>query len=106
MFPHGPNSGEDDPKESPFDEPTVLPLEDSLDLHAFAPRDIPSVVEEYLHQCREAGFDEVCLIHGRGKGIQRQVVRGLLAKYPWILSFQDAPPQAGGWGATVVRLKR
>ena len=99
------NPGPGDPQDSPFEEPTVLPLEDSLDLHAFSPRDIPSVVEQYLEQCRDAGFEEVRLIHGRGKGIQRQVVRALLAKHPGIVSFRDATAEAGGWGATLVRLK-
>ncbi len=95
-----------DPDDTAFDEPIVLPIEDSIDLHAFSPKDIPSVVEEYLKQCQEAGFLEVRLIHGRGKGIQRQVVRALLEKHPWILSFKDARPESGGWGATVVQLKR
>ncbi len=94
-----------EPDDSAFDEPIILPLEDSIDLHAFSPKDIPSVVEEYLEQCHQAGFHEVRLIHGRGKGIQRQVVRTLLEKYPRILSFKDAPPESGGWGATIVQLK-
>ncbi len=90
---------------SPFDQPVVLPIEDSIDLHAFSPRDIPSVVEEYLEQCRRAGFCEVRIIHGRGQGIQRQRVRSILKKHPCVVSFKDAPPEAGGWGATVVTLK-
>ena len=87
-------------------EPVVLPIEDSIDLHAFAPKDIPSVVEEYLEQCRQAGIYEVRIIHGRGKGIQRQIVRSLLEKNPLVLSFKDAPPESGGWGSTVVVLRR
>ena len=89
----------------PFDEPVELPTEDVLDLHPFAPKDIPSVVEEYLTQCRRAGLSEVRLIHGKGTGAQRAVVRGLLANHPDVLTFADAQPQAGGWGATLVRLK-
>lgn len=89
----------------PFEEPVRLPIEDALDLHAFAPKEIPSVVEEYLAQCRQAGLSEVRLIHGKGIGAQRAVVRRLLAKHPDVVSFTDAPPQAGGWGATIVRLK-
>ena len=96
-------TGSEDP---PFEDPIVLPLEDAIDLHPFAPKDIPSVVEEYLDQCHKAGFHEVRIIHGRGKGIQRQIVRSLLEKYPQVLSFKDAPPESGGWGATVVQLKR
>ena len=90
--------------ESPFTEPIVLPIEDSIDLHAFHPKDIPSVVEEYLEQCQQAGLAEVRIIHGRGTGVQRNIVRSILQKHPRVLSFQDAPAEAGGWGATVVVL--
>ena len=96
-------TGSDDP---PFADPIVLPLEDAIDLHAFAPKDIPSVVEEYLDQCHKAGFHQVRLIHGRGKGIQRRIVRALLERHPQVLSFKDAAPESGGWGATIVQLKR
>jgi len=95
--------GSEDP---PFADPIVLPLEDAIDLHPFAPKDIPSVVEEYLHQCHKAGFHEVRIIHGRGKGIQRRIVRALLERHPQVLSFKDAAPESGGWGATIVQLKR
>jgi len=88
-----------------FEEPVRLPIEDALDLHAFAPKEIPSVVEEYLEACRQAGMSEVRLIHGKGTGAQRAVVRRLLRNLPGVLSFADAPSQAGGWGATLVRLK-
>jgi dsDNA-specific endonuclease/ATPase MutS2 len=91
--------------ESPFTEPIVLPVEDSIDLHAFHPKDIPSVVEEYLEQCGQAGLIEVRIIHGRGTGVQRKIVRSILEKHPRVLSFRDAPAEAGGWGATVVVLK-
>jgi dsDNA-specific endonuclease/ATPase MutS2 len=90
---------------SPFSEPVVLPIEDSIDLHAFAPRDISSVVEEYLEQCRQTGLTEVRIIHGRGTGVQRNIVRSILEKHPRVVSFQDAPAEAGGWGATIVALK-
>jgi len=91
---------------SPFSEPVVIPIEDSIDLHPFSPKDIPSVVEEYLEQCRKAGLYEVRIIHGRGKGIQRRIVRSILEKHPLVLSFKDAPPESGGWGSTVVVLKK
>ena len=91
--------------ESPFAEPVVLPLQDFIDLHPFAPKDIPSVVEEYLGQCALAKFREVRIIHGRGTGVQRNIVRSILQKHPLVLSFQDAPAEAGGWGATVAILK-
>jgi len=92
--------------DSPFREPVVLPIEDSIDLHAFSPKEIPSVVEEYIQECVRAGIYEVRIIHGRGKGIQRQIVRSLLEKSPLVLSFKEAPPEAGGWGSTVVELKK
>ena len=92
--------------DSPFGEPVVLPIEDSIDLHTFLPGNIPSVVEEYLEQCRRAGIYEVRIIHGRGKGIQRQIVRSLLEKHPMVLSFNDAPAESGGWGSTVVVLRK
>lgn len=61
-------------------------------------------MEEYLQQCVEHGFREVRIIHGRGKGIQRRIVQSFLAKHPKVKSFKDAPPERGGWGATVVTL--
>ena len=82
-----------------------VPIEDSLDLHAFAPRDIPSVVAEYLEEAAARGFREVRLIHGRGTGTQRAVVQRLLRDHPLVASFGDAPPDRGGWGASVVVLK-
>ena len=91
--------------EQPFEEPVRLPIEDVLDLHAFAPKEIASVVEEYLWQCRQAGMQEVRLIHGKGTGTQRAIVRRLLISHPDVLFLADAPLEAGGWGATVVRLK-
>ncbi len=92
--------------DSPFDQPVVVPIEDSIDLHAFSPKDIPNVVEEYLEQCRRAGSYEVRVIHGRGKGVQRQIVRSILEKHPWVLSVKDAPAESGGWGSTVVVLRK
>ncbi len=91
--------------DSPFTDPVVLPIEDSIDLHAFHPKDIPSVLEEYLVQCREAGIYKVRVIHGRGKGVQRQIIRSILENHPDVLSFKDAPPESGGWGATLVLLR-
>ena len=85
-------------------DPVILPIEDSLDLHAFAPRDIPSVVDEYLREAAARGFAEVRLIHGRGKGVQRAVVQRLLAGHPLVSRFYDGPPERGGWGATVAVL--
>ena len=97
----------DEPEmDSPFSQPVVVPIEDSIDLHAFSPKDIPSVVEEYLEQCRLAGIYEFRLIHGRGIGVQRRIVRSLLERHPLVLSFKDAPSESGGWGSTVVVLRK
>ena len=86
------------------EEPVVLPITDELDLHTFAPRDIPDVVADYLDECARRGIREVRLVHGRGKGVQRAVVRRVLAARTDVESFDDAPPGSGGWGATLVRL--
>jgi dsDNA-specific endonuclease/ATPase MutS2 len=91
---------DDDP-----DEPVVLPIEDSIDLHAFSPKDIPSVVESYLEAAREAGFREVRIIHGRGKGVQKERVRQVLGHSAHVEHFEEATPDRGGFGATVARLK-
>jgi dsDNA-specific endonuclease/ATPase MutS2 len=88
----------------PFREPVVLCNGDVLDLHSFKPKDIPSVVEEYLEECRRSGLLQVRLIHGKGAGVQRATIRSLLVKNSNVLSFEDAPAEAGGWGATIVRL--
>jgi DNA-nicking Smr family endonuclease len=86
------------------DGPVAVPITGELDLHTFAPRDIPSVVEEYVRACREKGILRVRLVHGRGKGVQRAEVRRTLRSLPGVASFADAPPSSGGWGATVIDL--
>ena len=93
-----PEDGEEIPEE------IVLPLEEHLDLHAFHPRDVRSVCEAYLEQALEAGLKEVRLIHGRGIGAQREIVRSLLSGHAGVRGFFDAPSTRGGWGATIVRL--
>jgi dsDNA-specific endonuclease/ATPase MutS2 len=105
MAPRRKEPDESSDAESPFQDPVVLPIEDSIDLHPFAPKDIPSVVEEYIAQCVDAGIYEVRIVHGRGSGVQRKIVQSLLAKHPQVASFKDAPAEAGGWGATVAVLK-
>jgi DNA-nicking Smr family endonuclease len=86
------------------EEPVEIPIEDALDLHAFTPRDIPSVVDEYLREAQARGFGEVRLIHGRGIGVQRRIVQSLLARHPLVARYADAPPERGGPGATLVWL--
>jgi DNA-nicking Smr family endonuclease len=80
-----------------------VPSEDAIDLHTFAPRDIKSVVEEYVNAAHEAGFREVRLIHGRGKGIQRGIVQNALERHPLVVEFWDAAESH--LGATVARLR-
>jgi DNA-nicking Smr family endonuclease len=86
------------------EEPFALPIDGDLDLHAFAPGDVASVVEEYIRACRERGVLSLRLVHGRGKGVRRAEVRRLLALLPGVRSFREAPPGLGGWGATLVDL--
>lgn len=99
------HAGGADDRSDAEDAPVVLPIEETLDLHAFAPRDIPGVVSDYLEECVRRGYPEVRLIHGRGTGTQRAIVQALLARHPLVEEFADAPPDRGGWGATVVRLR-
>jgi len=87
-------------------EPVILPIEDVLDLHLFQPRDIPDLLEDYLAECLKAGFSSVRIIHGKGKGVQKKRVQGILKNNPMVASFRDAPPEAGGWGATLVELNK
>lgn len=87
------------------DQPIRIPITDVFDLHSVPPRDVQAVVEEYLIEARRAGFRALRIIHGRGIGAQRETVRRVLARTPFVQSFQDAPLEAGGWGATVVDLK-
>lgn len=86
------------------EEPVELPIEDSLDLHSFLPRDVPSVVDVYLRAAHAAGFREVRLIHGRGIGVQRGIVQSLLARHSLVAGCADAPEERGGRGATIVKL--
>ena len=83
----------------------AIPITGELDLHPFAPRDVLSVVEEYVRACRERGILQLRLVHGRGKGVQRAAVRRLLLSMDDVLSARDAPAEAGGWGATLVELR-
>jgi dsDNA-specific endonuclease/ATPase MutS2 len=86
--------------------PVVVPIEPVLDLHSFQPREVASVLEEYLLEALRAGFDEVRIVHGRGIGVQREIVRTVLSRSPFVVSFRDARPEAGGWGATIALLRR
>ena len=107
IFPNlfAPMSSENDDPFPENDAPVIIPIEDSLDLHTFSPKELKAVVEEYLFQCHQKGFKEVRIIHGRGKGVQRKMVRTILEKSPLVLRFEDAPPETGGWGATWIQLR-
>lgn len=86
------------------EQPVELPVEDFIDLHPFAPAEIPDVVDAYLDAAIEKGFTEVRLVHGRGIGVQRERVQKLLARDQRVHGFHDAPPERGGWGATIAYL--
>jgi dsDNA-specific endonuclease/ATPase MutS2 len=96
---------EDEPEVDPFNpfpEPIRLEIQDVFDLHTISPRDVKRVVEEYLVEAHAAGYRSVRIIHGKGKGVQREMVRSILARTPFVKDWTDAPMAAGGWGATVV----
>lgn len=86
--------------------PFPIEISDILDLHAFAPQEVTTVVETYLEEARAKGFATVRIIHGKGIGVQRERVRAVLSRTPFVARFQEAPMQAGGWGATVVWFRK
>lgn len=89
----------------PFPEPVTIPITDVFDLHTIQPRDVKVVVAEYLNEALRLGFASVRIIHGKGIGVQREMVRSILARTEFVVDWTDAPPEAGGLGATIVRLK-
>ena len=86
-------------------EPIEIPIDGILDLHTFKPKELPDLLDDYLKACQEAGILSVRIIHGKGTGVLKQRVKSILGKHRLVLSFQDAPPEAGGWGATIAQLK-
>jgi hypothetical protein len=90
----------------PFPEPVRIEITDVFDLHTIPPRDVKRVVEEYLLEAYAKGFASVRLIHGKGRGVQRETVRRVLARTPFVADWTDAPPQAGGFGATIAHLRQ
>mgnify|MGYP003349216417 CR=1 FL=1 len=91
-------------QDDPFSEPVEIPITDSLDLHSFAPRDIRDVVEAYLVEAHKRGFRLVRIIHGKGVGVQREIVRKVLSETYFVKGFKNAPEFSGSWGATIVEL--
>jgi Smr domain len=87
------------------EEPVRIPVTDVFDLHTVPPRDVKVVVEAYLEEAHSLGLKALRIIHGRGIGVQREIVRAVLARTDFVVDFRDAPAEAGGWGATVVTLR-
>jgi dsDNA-specific endonuclease/ATPase MutS2 len=87
------------------DEPLRLPITDVFDLHTVPARDVKAVVEEYLLEAHRLGLRALRIIHGRGIGVQREIVRSVLSRSELVRDFRDAPAEAGGWGATIVDLR-
>ena len=85
-------------------EPIRIPITDVFDLHTVPPRDVKGVVEEYLAEAHRLGFKALRIIHGRGIGVQREMVRSVLSRTEFVAAYRDAPAEAGGWGATIVTL--
>ena len=86
-------------------QPVKIPIEDVLVLHTFKPKEIPALLEDYFAACIDERIYSVRIIHGKGRGILKDRVRKLLKKNPVVVSFGNAPLEAGGWGATLVELK-
>jgi dsDNA-specific endonuclease/ATPase MutS2 len=86
-------------------EPIRIPITDVFDLHTVPPRDVEAVIEEYLLEANRLGLKAIRIVHGRGIGVQREIVRAVLARTSFVAGFRDAPAEAGGWGATVVSLR-
>ena len=93
-----------EPDENPFPEPVEIEITDSLDLHSFSPKDIRAVVDVYLAEAHKMGFATVRIIHGKGVGVQREIVRKVLSETDFVRSFKNAPEFSGSWGATIVSL--
>ena len=86
-------------------DPIRIPITDTFDLHTVAPREVKAAVEAYLEEAHRLGLTALRIIHGRGIGFQREIVRAVLARTEFVASFGDAPAEAGGWGATIVTLR-
>jgi len=91
--------------DNPFSEPVVIEFSDVLDLHSIPPRQVRLVVEDYLEEARSRRVRWIRIIHGKGIGVQREIVRSILSRSSFVIDFHDAPPEAGGWGATLVTLR-
>jgi DNA-nicking Smr family endonuclease len=95
----------DDPQESLNTEPVVIEFRDVIDLHSIPPRQVRAVVEEYIDEAHRRGVRWVRIIHGKGIGVQREMVRSILSRNDKVVDYRDAPQEAGGWGATLITLR-
>ncbi|MCI0486779.1 MAG: Smr/MutS family protein [Blastocatellia bacterium] len=91
---------------NPFPDPVVIEFRDVIDLHSIPPRQVRAVIEDYLEEAHRRRVTFVRIIHGKGVGVQREMVRSVLSRTPFVIEYRDAPPEAGGWGATVVTLEK
>jgi DNA-nicking Smr family endonuclease len=87
------------------DEPVEVPSDGTLDLHAFRPSEVASLLGEWMEACRTRGILEVRVVHGKGTGALRRTVESILSRSPAVASFRTADEAAGGWGATLVVLR-
>jgi hypothetical protein len=90
---------------NPFPEPVIIPFRDVLDLHSIPPGQVRAVVEDYIDEAHSRDVRFVRIIHGKGIGVQREMIRSILSRSTFVIDYSDAPPDAGGWGATIVTLK-
>ena len=91
--------------DNPFPDVVVIEFQDVIDLHSIPPSQVRAVVEDYLEEAHRRRVSGVRIIHGKGIGVQRELIRSMLARSPQVVDFRDAPAEAGGWGATLVTLK-
>jgi len=87
-------------------EPIHVPIDGVLDLHTFRPAEVPDLLSDYIEECRNAGIYKIRIIHGKGTGTLRRLVHSVLQKHPQVKTFTNAPPEAGGWGATLAELEQ
>ncbi|WP_242343137.1 Smr/MutS family protein [Anaeromyxobacter terrae] len=100
-----PPHGGGPPGDPPSPDPVPLPIDGTLDLHAFRPSEIGELVPEWIEACRAAGILELRIVHGKGTGALRRTVEGILSRHPAVAAFRAADEGAGGWGATLVSLR-
>jgi dsDNA-specific endonuclease/ATPase MutS2 len=100
-----PEDGEEEPLPVADETVVELPIDGTLDLHTFDPRDVASLVPDYLAACRERGICEVRIVHGKGRGVLRRIVHSVLDRDPFVAGYSLGGEGEGGWGATIVRLR-